>query len=133
MKNLSFEQIRSLTKDSLIEELAAIYPFQIEKEFEATQHALFSFTVENMFAFSVYVPIVVNVETVDNLRVHWYESSGRGKEYRLLYPQHDKRFESVEWLNCFQKDPRSAAVVSPVVLLEMMKFAARLSRMKVFQ
>lgn len=133
MKNLSFEQIRAFTYENLIKELAAIYPFQIEKEFEATQWSLFSFSVEKMFSFSVYVPIVVNVETIDSLRVHLYESLGRGREFRLLDPKHDKRFESVEWLKYFQKDPRSAATVTPSVLLDMMKFAARLSRMKVFQ
>lgn len=133
MKNLTFEQVRTLSRENLIAELVTLYPFQIEKEFEATQWSLFSFSVENMFSFSVYAPSGAKADEISELKVHLYESLGRGRGFGLIHPNRDQRFTGVAWTEFFQKDPRSAAIVSPDVLLEMMKFVGRLSRMKVFQ
>jgi hypothetical protein len=133
MKNLTFDDVRSLTKNNLLKELVVLYPFQAEKEFDSKRWVLFCFSVENMFSFSVYAPQDVPADEINELRVHLYESHGRNKTFGLLYPKNDQRFVGVDWTEFFQKDPRSAAIVSPDVLLEMMKFTARLSRMKVFQ
>lgn len=129
MKNIKYDDTKSLTKDNVLE---FFYSFEMKNV--SCQWIFLSFVVEDIFKFSVYLPPNIPAAKIDSLKVHLYEIMGHPKtSWSLLHPKTDKRFINEYWVDFFQKDPRSAAILSPKDLVDMVKFTARLSRIKVFE
>lgn len=133
MKNLRFDELKDFSNNDVLNFLNTVY--NSESLYVVEQLVTIPFSVENLFSFNVYVP-ATSIFEIKELKIHIFEMIWRHKKYfhlKQIHPKTDSRFINEPWSNLFLKDPRSAAIVAPNDLLNMMKFAARLSRIKVFE
>lgn len=132
MRNLSFNDISILDTKNLLPFLKNLYPFNMELMQENEMRKLVSFRVGNSFVFKTYLPMDDNS---NKIRLHIYEFTEKHKQdqYSLLNIQQDHRFARTEWKSHFSADWRKAAEITVDDLLNIMKFTARLCRLRVFE
>ena len=137
MKNLSLEDITSLNEKNVLEYLYSMYPFAMESLQDKKLCAFISFKICESFLFKVYAPTDIHISETEKVKVHIYETISNGKYqdggYQILNIRKDDRFTRTSWQELFSDDWYSAGVVNTKQLLDMMKFAARLCRLRVFE
>jgi hypothetical protein len=139
MKNLSFEDLVSLNENNILEFLYGMYPFNMEALQEKKLHTLTSFKISNSFTFKVYAPTDLSFSKVEKIKAHVYEINKKSfynpafEGSQLLNVKKDNIFNRTEWQDLFLDDWRSAGILSPAQLLGMMRYTARLCRLRVFE
>lgn len=97
------------------------------------------FSVENTFSFNVYVPQETSILELNKLKIHIFEMMwNHKKSYHLkpILPKLDSRFTNQSWIELFSISSfmkNEAAIVTFDDLLNIIKFVARLSKIKIFE
>jgi hypothetical protein len=137
MKDLSFEEIHSLNEENVLEYLFGMYSFNMESLQEKKLCAFISFKICSSFSFKIYASTDAPTSEIKEIKIHVYETVGKGKHqdgsYQMLNVKKDARFNRTEWQKLFPDDWRSTGILSTKQLLDMMKFTARLCRLRVFE
>lgn len=133
MKNLNSNEVKEFSVESTINYLNEC--FRHGPTFVTNQLSTILFSVGDLVVFGIYISPNQSITENSTLKVHIFEKILCHKNaytMRQITPKFDERFMHRPWAHLFSPDPRNAAVVLPHDLVDMMKFSARLSLIKIF-
>ncbi len=126
------KNIKDILKDlSLSDYIIEIYNKDSKNDDDTYYYAI-SFNVENYFSFNIYLQnykISENKIKIEMFEITWLDK--KAYSLKIINPKYDERFSDREWSNNFINGETSA-IISLEQFYEILKFSARMSKMKIF-